>query len=317
MSHQRTLHTNTKLPRSDIQHDASPTHDVFSSLIAERDALKQQVSEQTTSVATLLKRMHQKSLATSSLPTDLIRQHEHISTENARLRNENTKLREQLRALNGEKATLHNENDAHKNKLKGANKKVRNAKEVAGHESEKAREAVKNKKQHVDAERRMREERNEALKEVQAERKKVQILKEKLSVERSGKPHARDTACENADVVIAVVPTEFEMRREDFRELKAYLELKQRILRDEFKEIYEEWKNPTSNGDDAEDGAQGGVVGAVYVDDDEDRKKRNKLYGGMVKMPEGHLETDAEHDGRRSKRGLQAVCRNAEAKHKS
>lgn len=44
-------------------------------------------------------------------------------------------------------------------------------------------------------------------------------------------------------------------------------------------------------------------------------KKLKKLYGDMIEIPDGYMDTAAEHDGWRPKRAVQAVCRHAEARH--
>jgi hypothetical protein len=44
-------------------------------------------------------------------------------------------------------------------------------------------------------------------------------------------------------------------------------------------------------------------------------KKRAKIYEDLIEMPDGYMETTAEHDGWRSKRALEEVCRHAEARY--
>ncbi|CAG5180918.1 uncharacterized protein ALTATR162_LOCUS9502 [Alternaria atra] len=72
-----------------------------------------------------------------------------------------------------------------------------------------------------------------------------------------------------------------------------------------FREWYKEWKTAAREVRKA----------AASEDVDGEKKKLEKLYGDMIEMPNGYVETSAEHDGWYSKRAAQAVCRHAEARH--
>ena len=77
------------------------------------------------------------------------------------------------------------------------------------------------------------------------------------------------------------------------------------LINDRFREWYKEWKTAAREVRKA----------AASEDVDGEKKKLEKLYGDMIEMPNGYVETSAEHDGWYSKRAAQAVCRHAEARH--
>lgn len=210
-----------------------------------------------------------------------------------------------LRVANSEKATLGHDNENKASKLKGANKKVKNAKEVAVKEGEKAKDAIQNKNQRLNSERKMKDERNKALADLQKEKKLTEELKAQLETERSGKPHMRDTSSNN-DIVTAVVSICFDVRRVDFRSILPILIKNQMSLEEKFTLLYEAYKEPLES--------EVTVVGANYVEDEEQRKK-DRLYEDMIEMPNGFMETAAEHDGRCSKRSLEAICRHTQARY--
>jgi chromosome segregation ATPase len=240
----------------------------------------------------------------TELPTDTVRRFNRLESEVARLRSDNTQLKETLKTIEYENVHLGNQNDGKTRKLKGANKKVHNAKQVAGKEEEKAKDAQADKQRHLASERRMKKERGDALAALQEQRKVNGDLRAELEVEQSGAPHVRDAAAD-LNNTIAVVPIQFAIRRTDVQPMMSVLKWHQKNMTERFEEWYKEWKASAAKPRK--------VVGSEGVDDE--KKKFEKLYGGMVEMPEGYMETGAEHDGWRSKRAAQAVCRHAEARH--
>jgi chromosome segregation ATPase len=243
-------------------------------------------------------------VADSSLPTDTARRLNRLESEVARLRSENTQLKETLKTIEYENVNLGNQNDGKTRKLKGANKKVRNAKEVAGKEEEKAKDAQSDKQRHLASERRMKKERGDALAALQEQNKINGDLRAELEVEQSGEPHTRDAAADPNNT-IAVMPIQFDIRRIDVQKMMVVLKWHQMNMTERFKEWYKDWKTST--------GEANKVVGSEGVNDE--KKKLEKLYGDMIEMPNGYIETGAEHDGWRSKRAAEAVCRHVEARH--
>lgn len=276
--------------------------DLIQTLVHERDSWKEQAESQIEVVESLQRCMYSKNIADSDLPADLVRRMDRVESENVCLRADNVQLKENLRAAESENATLCDENDGKNKKLKGANKKVKNAKDIAGKEVVKAKDAVLDKQRHLTSERKMKKERNDALEALEEQRKINGSLRAEREVERSGAPHIRDNETK-PDITTVIVPVQFEIHRSHFRELLMGLEANQMAFVDKLKCWYEEWRKPEEETPK--------VVGANYVEDG----KKARIYEDTVEVPEGYLQTGAEHDGWRSKRGLEAVCRYAETRH--
>jgi len=176
---------------------------------------------------------------------------------------------------------------------------------MAGKEEEKAKDAQGDKQRHLASERRMKKERGDALAALQQQRKLNGDLRAELEVEQSGAPHMRDVAADPNNTT-AIIPIQFDIRRTDVQPMTRVLESHQMNLTERFKEWYKDWKKASTS-------EVCKVVGSEGVNDE--KKKLEKLYGDMVEMPDGYMETAAEHDGWRSKRAVQAVCHHAEARH--
>ncbi|KAF2438374.1 hypothetical protein P171DRAFT_371433 [Karstenula rhodostoma CBS 690.94] len=241
------------------------------------------------------------------LPAEMVRRLERLEGEVDRYRTENDNLRDRLKAAETEVATLRDHIAGQKNKLKGAGKKVRNAKDVAGKQEEKAKDAVREKQDRVSSERKMKQKLDKALAEVASLTKLSDDLQTDLEVERAGKPHMRkgDSA---SDTTVAVIPVEIQINRAHFLTLAKTFEISQASVNMQMQSWYDEWKKPEE--------AVKQVVGANYVD--EKRKDKadvdlEKLLGDLVEH--GHEMTGAEHDGPRSKHGLETMCRKAETLH--
>jgi chromosome segregation ATPase len=251
-----------------------------------------------------LDRKTSKNSAGSGLPADAVRRLNHLESEVTRLLSENAQLKDTLKTIEYENVNLDNKNEDKTRKLKGANKKVKKAKDVAGKEDEKAKDAQSDKQRHLASERKMKKERGDALAALQNQTKLNGDLRAELEIEQSGAPHMRDTATDSNNT-LAVVPIQLEIRRTDVQSIMRVLEWHQMNLTERFKEWYKERKVSATEVRK--------VVGSEGVDDE--KKKLEKLYVDMVEMPDGYMETAAEHDGWRSKRAVQAVCRRAEARH--
>ncbi|KAH6845920.1 hypothetical protein BKA58DRAFT_357844 [Alternaria rosae] len=277
---------------------------MVASLSQESDYWKAQAEERGKTIEDL-DRKTAKIATGLDLPTDTVRRVNRLEIEVTRLRSENTQLKDTLRTIEYENVNLGNQNDGKTRKLKGANKKVKNAKEVAGKEEEKAKDAQGDKQRHLVSERRMKKERGDALAALQQQRKLNGDLRAELEVEQSGAPHMRDAAADPNNTT-AVIPIQFHIRHTDVQPTMRVLQWHQTHLTERFEEWYKDWKKAST-------GEVRKVVGSEGVDDE--KKKLEKLYGDMIEMPDGYMETAAEHDGRRSKRAVQAVCRHAEARH--
>lgn len=276
--------------------------DVILALVRERDSLQAKVADQALQLEGLERRVYSKELPTAGHTLDVVQRINRIEKDNTRLRSEIAQLKDNLKATETENVKVCNENDGKARKLKGASKKVRDAKKVAVVEEEKAKGAISDKQRHLASERKMRKEHGEARAALQAQMKINEDLRAELEVEQSGTPHMRDTA-EDVNNTVVVLPVQFEMRRSDFLKLKLALEAHQMAITDNLTRWYNEWKKPKLEVKQ--------VVGANYVDDE----KSARVYEDMVEMPNGYLETGAEHDGWRSRRALEVVCRQAEDKH--
>ncbi|KAL6151647.1 Trafficking protein particle complex subunit 31 [Exserohilum turcicum] len=199
-----------------------------------------------------------------------------------------------------ENVYLGNQNESKASKLKGANKKVRHAKEVAGKEEEKAKEAVGAKQRHLASQRKMKKERDDALAALQEQQKANEKLRAELEVEQSGAPHKRDAAVD-ANNTVVVIPIQFEVRRIDIQRIMAELGRYQVDMTAYVKTWYKRWCGLKEDGQ---------VPGAGAS---EEARMKARLYEDMVENANGCVETGAEHDGWRSRRALEAVCRHAKA----
>ncbi|KAF1837744.1 hypothetical protein BDW02DRAFT_518218 [Decorospora gaudefroyi] len=280
---------------------------MIAALTRERDAWEAQAKAQAKVIADLDRHIS-KEVAHSGLPDDIIRHLNRLESEIARLRCENNQLKENLRATECENVSLGNQIEGKARKLKGATKKVKNAKEVADKEEEKAKDAMGDKQRHLASERKMKKERNDALAALQEQKKISADLRAELEVEQLGTSHMRDAVMDSNNTV-AVLPIEFEIRREDFQPIMTILEVNRMKITENFTTWYDEWKKPV---DEVRK-----VVGADYLNDEKKKKdkKEAKIYEDMIDMPDSCMETGAEHDGWRSKRALVGVCRQAEARY--
>ncbi|KAJ4349242.1 Trafficking protein particle complex subunit 31 [Ascochyta clinopodiicola] len=136
--------------------------------------------------------------------------------------------------------TLQNEIAGQKNRLKGAGKKVRNAKDVAGKQEEKAKVATHNQQMHTSSERKMKQERKEAVAEVQSLMKLCKDLQADLEVEQSGRPHLRK-GVSTSDTTPAIIPIELTIYCGDFLQLSRIFEANQITITEEMEHCYEGW----------------------------------------------------------------------------
>jgi hypothetical protein len=282
--------------------------DTIKSLLQESNLLKEKVARQKKAYEDLEQRVYKKAAVDVDLPTEVVRRLNRLENEVERFRIENKDLRDSLKVAESEVTALQDEIAGQKNKLKGAGKKVRNAKEVAGKQEEKAKSAVHDKQLRVLSERKMKQERNEATAEVARLTKQCDDLQTDLDVERAGEPHLRvnDPA---SDIAVAVIPVELSIDRAHFQKLSTVFKSNQISIAEQMQQWYANWKKPK------EPSRQ--VVGANYVDKKQDKVAVDpeKLYADMVDLVDGHEQTGAEHDGPRSARSLQTICRKAEERH--
>lgn len=264
------------------------------------DQWKAQAEEQAKVIANL-DRGVSRDATMLNLPRDIIRRLNRLQSEIARLRAENAQLKETRKTTERENVLLGNQNESKASKLKGANKKVRHAKEVAGKEGEKAKEAVEAKQRHLASERKMKKERDDALAAMQEQEKINEKLRAELEIEQSGAPHKRDAAVDPNNTIV-VISVEFEVRRIDIQRIIVELGRYQADMTAYAKAWYKKWCGLNKDN--------GAIPGAGSFEED---MKKARLYEDMVEKPDGCIETGAEHDGWRSRRALEAVCRDAKA----
>jgi hypothetical protein len=299
--------TDTGLPFG-MQVD-SYAEETITSLLKERDTWKAEAEKRTRALEVLERCVYKKVMVDADLPGEVVRRLNRLENENERYRSENKGLKESLKVAESEVVTLQDEIAGQKNKLKGAGKKVRNAKGVAGKQEEKATTAVHDKQLRAASERKMKQERNAAVAEAQALRKRCKDLQADLDVERSGRPHLRSED-DTSDTTTAVIPIELTIHRIHFLGLSTVLESNQISITEQMQHWYNDWKKPK------EPTLQ--VVGANYMSSKKGGEaviNVEKLYADMVQLVDGHQQTGSEHDGPRSKHGLENICRKAEERH--
>lgn len=284
--------------------------DTVNKLSQKCEVLEQELHQQKKAYDDLERRVYKKAVADVDLPAEVLRRLRRLEGETERQQTQNKQLREDLKFAESEVTMLRNEVEGQKNRLKGAGKKVRNAKDVAEKQDEKAKDAVRGKQLRVSSERKMKLERNEAVAKVASLTKQCDDLQSNLEVETSGRPHLRKTDA-SSDEGIAVMPIEITMRRVHYPKLSAILECNQMSITEQMQHWYEDWKK-------LQEGTQH-VVGATYIKDNKNDGKPavdlEKLYADMVELVDGHQQTGAEHDGPRSRNGLDTICRKAEKRH--
>ncbi|KAF2825859.1 hypothetical protein CC86DRAFT_294485 [Ophiobolus disseminans] len=295
---------------SSISHSPGSFDAVIKALIKERDDVQSQVKEQACTIEQLERRVYARVAADAQLPVDVVRRLNRLESDCLNLRKENAKLHDNLKAAESETATLRDTISEKAQKAKGALKKTKNAKEVASKEETKAKNAVHERQQLLKSQREMKEERNHA-RRARAEQEKItEDLRAELKLEQSGRPHLRDTEGSRSNVTTLVIPIELKINRADHMRTLSRLRFHQQYFLTTVQGWHETWTTRAQEGDD--DGQEG------YADDSEVdgldyEDKEDKLYGGMVEG--GEMMTDAEHDGWRSMKGLEAVCRNAQARY--
>ncbi|UPX15054.1 Trafficking protein particle complex subunit 31 [Ascochyta rabiei] len=280
--------------------------DTIKSLLRERDSWKAGAEKHSKAYEDLERRVYRNAIVGADLPTDIIGRLNLLESATDHYRVKNRTLRESLSVAENKIVALQNEIAGQKNRLKGAGKKVRNAKDAAGKQEEKAKAATHHQQLRTTSERRMKQERNEAVAEAQSLKKLCKDLQADLEVERSGRPHLRKGNT-TSDTTTAVIPIELSIYRGDFLKLSNDLDANQFTITEQMQRWYEDCVNPQ-------------VVGANYASNQEEgvvAVKLNKLYADLVELVDGHQEAGAEHDGPRSKHTLEPICRKAEERHNS
>jgi hypothetical protein len=146
--------------------------DTMKILVHERDDSKERAEKYMRASENLERRVHKKTVPELNFPQDVVRRLTRLENENKLLQDENARLGENLGALQCENAALQDEISGQKHKIQGAGKRVRDAKDMAGKEEAKAKDAVHNKQQRVLSERKMKTERNEARAEFEKYKKR-------------------------------------------------------------------------------------------------------------------------------------------------
>jgi hypothetical protein len=170
-------------------------------------------------------------------------------------------------------------------------------------EKEKADDAFQQKQMRLRSEREMRKELKEEKGKVSMHEKEIESLKAKLHIETAGYPHIRDDGTTGNEATVAFT-VQFLIYRQHFQMLRMMLDLNRMKMTDNLVEWYEQWKKPEVTKD--------GVVGANYVNS---HKSHTEIFDEDLEVVQEHPLTGAEHDGWRSKHGLEAVCRQAMGAH--
>lgn len=310
---------------SSLFHSNGSAEAIIKTLIKERDDAQAKEKDHANTIDQLQRRLYSKIAPDANLPAATVNRLHRQETEVHNLRKENAEIKDNLRAAESENAKLCDTIAELKQKTKGANKKTKHAKEVAVKVEEKAKDAMGEKKRHLESERKMRKERNDALAALSRQEKITEDLRAELKVERSCTPHLRDNEDPRSDLIKLVIPMEIEIRRLDHMKTLNLLRLRQKYFINRALQWHEKWmakeRKEVDDGGEEEDGIEdrddddegegedNGGYDAYYMEDEKD----DKLYGGMIEG--GDMTTGAEHDGWRSMRDLEAICRKAEARH--
>jgi DNA repair exonuclease SbcCD ATPase subunit len=277
--------------------------DLVSDLKKERDQWKTLAEEQTARVNVLEKRIAAKSAAALPADSDVVARLNRLEQENRQNKSKNHKLEEEIRDLTRSQSVLHEANDGKSRQLRGASKKVKNAKDVAVKEKEKADDAFQQKQMRLKSEREIRKELKDEKGKVSMCQKEIESLQAKLHIETTGYPHIRDDGTTGNEATVAFT-VQFLIYRQHFQELRMMLESNRMKMTDKLVEWYDQWKKPEE--------AKDGVVGANYV---HSRKSQTDMFEDGLEVLQEYPQTGAEHDGWRSKRALEAVCRQAMGAH--
>ena len=276
----------------------------------ERIEWKKKDQEYEKTIQKLHQRLAGKYESQPDLTIEVVNRINHLERENQRLQSKVTECEEKSEKYERDNIVLYNENTDKTKKLKGAKKKIVKAKSIVGKEEEKAKTAVNDKNNRLTSERKMRKERNEALASFEEQKKICEDLRAQLTVEQAGHPHLREDGTEE-DHTTVVIPIEFKIHRGDFRTLGMVFESNQMKIKDAWKIWYKELKKPGSGGAMA--------AGPTYENawNENKIKFRTEIEGSSNDLEaEGSFPvTGAEHDGWRSKRSLDSICRQAQASH--
>jgi chromosome segregation ATPase len=288
-----------------VSHTPGSAKAVIRALIKERDEAQAQVKEHATTIEHLENRIYKKVEADQELSVDVVRRLHRLETDVQNLRKENARLHDNLKAAESETATLRDTISEKAQKVKGALKKSKNAKEVAGKEEQKAKDAVNERTQLLKSQKEMRKERNDALANLAEQQKIAEDLRAELKLEQSGHPHLRDTEGSRSNCTTLVVPLEFKIKRADHMKTLPRLWYRQKYFLHTALIWHQAWATREEEDAEEEDG---------YATGSEEDEEEDKLCRGMV---EGGVMTGAEHDGWRSMKGIEAVCRKAEGRYGS
>ncbi|KAF1957785.1 hypothetical protein CC80DRAFT_33768 [Byssothecium circinans] len=271
-------------------------------LIKERDDWRAQAHELAKRVVELEKRMASKAATGPPMDPDFVARLNSLERENRRLVTDNLRLKDELQDVERKNSRLCNDNEGKSRKLRGANKKAKNAKDVAVKEEGKAKDAVNERDQRLKLQREQKKMMQTAQAELTRRDLIIQGLQSDLHAERSGAPHLRHDAS-TADETIAAFSVSLKINRRHFPLVKSMLADSQSTMTSRIEGWYEQFKKPRAEK----------IVGAVYVDAPDTRIGVD-LNDDLVEILGGHggpPHTGAEHSGRRSMHGLEAIARNA------
>ncbi|KAF2646256.1 hypothetical protein P280DRAFT_464494 [Massarina eburnea CBS 473.64] len=282
------------------------TKDKIDELMGEREKWKVHVDESAKRIAVLEKRVGSKPAIGVPTDPDLVARLNHLERENRHLVSENLRLKQEIQDTERKNTLLCNDNEGKSRKLRGANKKVKKAKDVAVNEEEKAKEAAHERDHRLRQQREQRKMMKSAQAEAASQKKLIQKLQSQLDAEKSGAPHLRDHGS-TTDETTAAFSVSIKINRRHFLLIRSMLADSQTTVTSRINEWYEKWK-------DSREAKQ--TIGATY-NDTPDTGSCVDMNAGLVEVLgryEEYSQTGAEHDGRRSRRDLEAiVCRTMDA----
>lgn len=290
---------------SSITHSPSSISTVIHTLIKKREDALTQAKEHAATIDKLSRRIYSEAAPDATLSAEVVQRIQRLENECQNLRKEKVRLRENLNAAEKEAVTLQESVSAKAQKVKGALK------------TSKAKNAASDKKRHLDAERRQRKECSNALKELARQAKITEDLRAEVEMERSDYPHLRDTEGRRSNFTVLVVPEEMRIKRAEHMKTLSKLRFRHKSFLHEAHKWHQAWMTRLAE-EDADEGEEEMYASESDEDgngdgDEVDDDGGDKLYGGMVEG--GDMMTGAEYDGWRSMKGIQAVCRTAEARY--
>lgn len=278
--------------------------DRIAEVVMDRDQWKIRAEESAQCIETLEKRVvHKLARDDASLSARLNK----LEKELQRYKTENNELKKEMINLEKEIAILSAQNDGNTRKLRGANKKVKNKENARAKEEEKAKDAVYDKNQRLKSERDMRKELRAAQAEVAKQEKIIEGLRADLHIERAGYPHLQEDGTAG-DLAIVAFSVHVRIHRSHFQKIRSKLENTRASMTSRVEAWYARMRKPQDQEQAATD--------TRYIDTPKKSFETDSVddeYEVSDDSDYTYIQTGAEHDGWRSKRGLEAVSRQAMA----